>query len=58
MRELIDRSKMKEDVGMLPTSLLQGIPDDLMRQLGFFLNLATRLGWNKAAQFLRSVMQR
>jgi len=54
----MDVSKpMEEDIGMLPTSLLNAVPDDLIHQLGFFLKVATKLGWDKAAQSLRSIMQ-
>jgi len=47
---------MAEDIGMLPTSIVNAIPDDLIHQLAFFLRIATKLGWHKAARFLQSVI--
>ena len=58
LRRWINLSKpLGEDIGMLPTSLLNAVPDELVYQLGFFFKVATKLGWDKAARFLQSVMQ-
>ncbi len=61
MREyikIVEESKpIEENLSSLP-SLLTAIPDDLVHQLTFLLRIATKIGFTKAALFLRSSLEK
>jgi hypothetical protein len=61
MRDLMETCKQEsidEDLGMIPTSIMNGIPDDIAHQLAFLAKLALRMGMHKASVLLTKLASR